>query len=107
MKKLESDETIARPHPQSPPSALGMVSYRHAVHQVPSLQENSTQHLLAGEVDGILYHAIVKAELGDNGPPQVADVLLALDDHTMRWYTRNIYFEKASLEVKFHCDTHF
>lgn len=56
-----------------------MVSYRDAVNKVPGLKKHSTQHLLTGEVDGIIQHAIVEAQLGDNGPPQVADVILALE----------------------------
>lgn len=64
-------------HPQSFPSAVGTVSYRRAVHQVSFLQGHSTQYLLTREVDGIVDHAIVEAQLGDHTRSQVANVLQA------------------------------
>lgn len=61
-----------------------MVSHCDAVNEVPGFEKHSTQHLLAGEIDCIVQHAIVEAELGDNYPPQVADVLLAFDRVTSK-----------------------
>ena len=63
------------PHPQSFPAALGPVADGYAVNGVPYSKQDAAQHLVSGEVDHVVYHAVVQADLGHHSAPQVSYLL--------------------------------
>ena len=63
------------PHPQGFPAPIGPVADCYAVNGVPYSKQDAAQHLGAGEVDHVVYHAIVQADLGHHTASQVSYLL--------------------------------